>query len=116
MKGLEKGLAFAERQGGKARVTEVYVPSVEVAEVRRKTGLSQARFARSIGVLKGTLLNWEHRRRKPTGPAQILPALIAKEPGVVQELLRQRVHEANQGAAKPRPPANREDRQLHSTD
>ena len=64
------------------------VPSVDVVEIRRKTGLSQAQFARSIGVAKGTLLNWEHGRRQPTGPAQVLLALIAKEPGVVQGLLR----------------------------
>ena len=88
MKGLEEALAFAEGQEGEARVTEVTVPSVDVVEIRRKTGLSQAKFARSIGVAKGTLLNWEHGRRQPTGPAQVLLALIAKEPGVVQGLLR----------------------------
>ena len=88
MKGLEEALAFAEGQGGGTRVTEVTVPSVDVVEVRRRTGLSQAQFARSIGVAKGTLLNWEHGRRQPTGPAQVLLALIAKEPGVVQGLLR----------------------------
>lgn len=88
MKGLEEALTFAEGQGGNARVTEVTVPSVDVVEIRRRTGLSQAQFARSIGVAKGTLLNWEHGRRQPTGPAQVLLALIAKEPGVVQGLLR----------------------------
>jgi len=88
MQGLEEALAFAEGQGGETRVTEVTVPSVDVVEIRRKTGLSQAQFARSIGVAKGTLLNWEHGRRQPTGPAQVLLALIAKEPDVVQGLLR----------------------------
>lgn len=88
MKGLEEALAFAKGQGGEARVTEVTVPSVDVVEIRRRTGLSQAQFARSIGVAKGTLLNWEHGRRQPTGPAQVLLALISREPGVVQELLR----------------------------
>lgn len=87
MQGLDEALAFAEGQGD-ACVTEVTVPSVDVVEIRRKTGLSQAQFARSIGVAKGTLLNWEHGRRQPTGPAQVLLALIAKEPGVVQGLLR----------------------------
>ena len=88
MKGLEEALAFAKGQGSEAHVTEVTVPSVDVVEIRRKTGMSQAQFARSIGVAKGTLLNWEHGRRQPTGPAQVLLALIAKEPGVVQGLLR----------------------------
>lgn len=88
MRGLEEALAFAEGQGGEARVAQIFVPSVDVVAIRRKTGLSQSQFARSIGVAKGTLLNWEHGRRQPTGPAQVLLALIAKDPGVVQGLLR----------------------------
>ena len=59
-------------------VHRISVPDVNVAAIRRETGLSQGEFARSIGVAKGTLLNWEHGRRRPTGPAQVLLALIAK--------------------------------------
>ncbi|MEL7803337.1 MULTISPECIES: helix-turn-helix domain-containing protein [Sulfitobacter] len=87
-KGLEEALAFAKGQKGKARVHQVAVPEVDVAKIRQETGLSQAEFARSIGVAKGTLLNWEHGRRQPTGPAQVLLALIAKDPNVVQGFLR----------------------------
>jgi putative transcriptional regulator len=50
-------------------------------------GLSQGAFARSIGVPKATLLNWEQGRRQPTGPAQVLLAMIAKRPSLVGELL-----------------------------
>ncbi|WP_156317294.1 helix-turn-helix domain-containing protein [Cypionkella psychrotolerans] len=53
----------------------------------KRTGLSQAEFARSIGVKKATLLNWEQERRKPDGPARVLLALIAKELGIVQRVL-----------------------------
>lgn len=87
-KGLEEGLAFAIGDATAAKVHEVELPSVDVAGVRQKTGLSQAEFAKSIGVAKGTLLNWEHGRRHPMGPAQVLLALIAKKPSVVQDLLR----------------------------
>ena len=87
-KGLEEALAFADGNMTAAKVHEVSVVDVDVAEVRQRTGLSQAEFARSIGVAKGTLLNWEHGRRHPTGPAQALLALIAKKPSVVQDLLR----------------------------
>jgi len=53
------------------------------------SGTSRHRtFARSIGVAKGTLLNWEQGRRRPTGPAQVLLAMIAKKPSLVSELLR----------------------------
>lgn len=86
--GLNEALAFAEGQKTSARVHQVEVPTVDVAAIRASTGLSQGAFARSIGVAKGTLLNWEHGRRRPTGPAQVLLAMIAKKPSLVSELLR----------------------------
>ena len=87
-KGLEEALAFANGDLADGKVHEVSVAQVDVAEVRERIGLSQAEFAKSIGVAKGTLLNWEHGRRHPTGPAQVLLALIAKNPSVLQDLLR----------------------------
>lgn len=86
--GLEEAKAFSKGQGAAARVHEIAVPDIDVAKVRAKTGLSQAEFARSIGVAKGTLLNWEHGRRSPAGPAQVLLALISKKPSVVQDFLK----------------------------
>ena len=87
-KGLKEALAFANGDTSEAKVHEVSVVRVDVAKVRQKTGLSQAEFAKSIGVAKGTLLNWEQGRRHPTGPAQVLLALIAQKPSVVQDFLR----------------------------
>lgn len=86
--GLNEALAFAEGRETGARVHHVEVPAVDVAAIRASTGLSQSAFAKSIGVAKGTLLNWEHGRRHPTGPAQVLLAMIAKRPSLVSELLR----------------------------
>jgi putative transcriptional regulator len=85
--GLEEARAFSKGQGANALVHEIAVPEIDVSEIRAQTGLSQAEFARSIGVAKGTLLNWEHGRRTPNGPAQVLLALIARKPSVVQDLL-----------------------------
>jgi putative transcriptional regulator len=68
-------------------VHQIEVPTVDVAAIRASTGLSQGAFARSIGVAKGTLLNWEHGRRHPTGPAQVLLAMLAKKPSLVSALL-----------------------------
>ncbi len=86
--GLNEALEFAQGNQAGARVHKVAVPAVDVAAIRASTGLSQGAFARSIGVAKGTLLNWEHGRRRPTGPAQVLLAMIAKKPSLVSELLR----------------------------
>lgn len=88
MQGLNEALDHAKGKETGARVHRVEVPQVDVAAIRAQTGLSQRDFARSIGVAKGTLLNWEHGRRQPTGPAQVLLAMIAKRPSLVREMLR----------------------------
>lgn len=88
MEGLNEALAFSRGDKAGAIVHQIEVPIVDVAAIRASTGLSQGAFARSIGVAKGTLLNWEHGRRRPTGPAQVLLAMIARKPSLVSELLR----------------------------
>ncbi len=54
--------------------------------VAQQAGLSQSAFAASIGVPEGTIVNWEHGRRQPSGPAKVLLALLAKEPNLVAEI------------------------------
>ena len=88
VEGLNEAIAHANGADTGARVHVIQVPVIDVAQIRAKTGLSQSQFAKSIGVAKGTLLNWEHGRRQPTGPAQVLLAMIARRPSVVSELLR----------------------------
>ena len=89
-KSIERGLkeALAHTRGeSPAIIHEIEIAAPDVQAIRARTGLSQAEFARSIGVKKATLLNWEHRRRSPEGPARVLLALIAKDPGIVQRTL-----------------------------
>ena len=58
-----------EIKGGEhGRVTNI----PEVAAIREKTGLSQARFARLLGVSIRTLQDWEQGRRAPSGAARTL--------------------------------------------
>ena len=85
--GLKEALAYAQGAREGYIVHAVEVPDPEVPGIRAQTGLSQAEFARTIGVKKATLLNWEQGRRKPDGPARVLLALIAKDPGIVQRVL-----------------------------
>lgn len=84
--GLKEALAHA-RGEARATVHEIELPEPDVQAIRSRTGLSQSEFARSIGVRKGTLLNWEQRRRSPEGPARVLLALIDKDPRIVQRTL-----------------------------
>ena len=88
MSGLNEALAYARGEQTGAVVHRIEVPQVDIAAIRAQTGLSQGAFAKSIGVAKGTLLNWEHGRRHPTGPAQVLLAMIARQPSLVREILR----------------------------
>jgi putative transcriptional regulator len=85
-KGLKEALAHASGTS-LATVHEIELPEPDVQAIRARTGLSQTEFARSIGVKKGTLLNWEQRRRSPEGPARVLLALIDKDPKIVQRTL-----------------------------
>ena len=87
LKGLQEVEAYLQGDTTGAIVHQIEVPRPDVRAIRAQTGLSQAAFARSIGVKKATLLNWEQQRRMPDGPARVLLALIAKEPGIVQRVL-----------------------------
>ena len=85
---LQQALAFAQGDTAGCRVHTFEADGTPtLATIRMRSGLSQAEFARSIGVKKATLLNWEQGRRKPDGPARVLLALIAKEPGIVRRVL-----------------------------
>lgn len=71
-----------------ARVQQLEVPEPNVVAIRARTGLSQAEFARSIGVAVGTLRGWEQERRRPDGPVRVLLALIERRPRIVQDELQ----------------------------
>lgn len=85
-KGLKEAIAHA-RGETLVPVHEIDIPEADVSAIRARTGLSQAEFAKSIGVKKATLLNWEQHRRSPEGPARVLLALIDKDPNIVQRTL-----------------------------
>jgi DNA-binding transcriptional regulator YiaG len=52
---------------------------LDVVAIRAASGYGQASFASMCGVSIGTLRNWEQGRRKPTGPARALLAIIAHD-------------------------------------
>ena len=57
-----------------------------VAGIREKTGLSQARFAQLLGVSVRTLQDWEQGRREPSGAAKTLVKVARLHPEVLREL------------------------------
>lgn len=52
----------------------------DVAALRARFKLSQAEFARLLGISVNTLQNWEQRRRRPEGPAKVLLRVVATHP------------------------------------
>ena len=66
---------------GEKQASRVFeYPDPEPRAVRKKTGLSQDKFALLLGVKPATLRNWEQGRRKPTGPAKALLRLVNFDP------------------------------------
>jgi putative transcriptional regulator len=85
--GLREALAYVEGRKTKARVHRVYVPDIDVERIRRRLGLSQVDFAAAFGVSVATVRNWEQKRRRPHGPAQVLLVVIDRAPHVVLEAI-----------------------------
>jgi putative transcriptional regulator len=74
-------------RGERAPARETTIDAVQVKEIRKLTGLSQAKFAQLVDVKLGTLRNWEQGRREPTGPAQALKRVIRHDPQAVLKAL-----------------------------
>jgi len=58
----------------------------DVAAIREKTGLSQARFAILLGVSVRTLQDWEQGRRAPSGAARTLLLVANRNPKVLLDV------------------------------
>lgn len=52
----------------------------DVAALRARFKLSQAKFAGLLGISVDTLQNWEQHRRRPEGPAKVLLRVVATHP------------------------------------
>ncbi|MHB8536326.1 MAG: helix-turn-helix domain-containing protein [Sulfuricaulis sp.] len=72
------------KAGQRGRVHKVKAPPI--VEARLKSGLSQAQFARLLGVSVRTLQDWEQGRREPSGAAKTLILIAARRPEVLRSL------------------------------
>ena len=59
----------------------------DISALRRFIGLSQAKFAKALGISVHTLRNWEQDRRRPEGPALALLRIAARHPRIILENL-----------------------------
>jgi len=78
MKAIEAGRL---KPGRASRVEDlVQRGTPDVAALRARFKLSQAKFARLLGISVSTLQNWEQKRRRPEGPAKVLLRVAAAHP------------------------------------
>jgi len=73
------------KSGNIGRRLVVDVPSI--TEARQRAGLSQAQFAKILGVSVRTLQGWEQGRRNPSGAAKSLITIAWKKPELLKEVL-----------------------------
>jgi len=83
MGGLNDAIAFADGDVGGSVPHAVSV--IDVAAIRKATGLSQAKFADTYGLDKSAVEEWEQGRRKPGRAARVLLRVIEINPEIVKE-------------------------------
>ena len=71
----------------------------DAARIRKSLKLSQAKFAKLLGVSVDTPQNWEQGRRKPEGPARVLLRVASTHPEALLDVARR----PGRPAGKPKP-------------
>ena len=77
---------ITRRDGTIEKDETIPAEQAQVAAARAATGLSQAAFAKLLGVSVRTLQEWEQGRKVPSGAAATLLKVAARHPEVLQEL------------------------------
>lgn len=86
MKDIEAGRVKPSRVMRAEDLLRSEVP--DVAALRARFQLSQAKFAALLGISVNTLQNWEQSRRSPEGPARVLLRVAATHPEVLLSVAR----------------------------
>ena len=79
--------ALAIARGEKAPARNYAPPEVDVAAIRGRLRLSQAKFAARFGLSAATVRDWEQGRRRPDRIARALLMVIDREPEAVVRAL-----------------------------
>ena len=77
---------ISRRDGTIEKDEVIPAEKAQVAAARAATGLSQAPFAKLLGVSLRTLQEWEQGRKIPSGAAATLLKVATLHPEVLQEL------------------------------
>lgn len=94
LRGARDALAYARGDKSRGKATVYRVPArVDVRNLRKRLGLTQAEFAARFGFSIGTVRDWEQGRRRPDGAARVLLTVIEREPNAVTRALAAQVAE-----------------------
>jgi putative transcriptional regulator len=85
LQSAKEALAIAKGEMEPARVH--VPPTIDVAAIRRRLGLSQARFASRFGLSAATVRDWEQKRRNPDQIARTLLTIIDRDHEAVERAL-----------------------------
>ena len=98
MDGLNDVEAFlaGEQEGFKAHVPQ----DVDVKAIRKRLGMTQARFSDTFGFSLDAIKHWEGGRRTPEAPARTLLTVIDKNPAAVLTALNPAAFAAAVGSSK----------------
>ena len=85
LQSAKEALAIAK---GEMEPARIHVPrTIDVAAIRKKLGLSQARFAARFGLSAATVRDWEQKRRNPDQIARTLLTVIDRNHEAVERAL-----------------------------
>ncbi|KQM98297.1 helix-turn-helix domain-containing protein [Sphingomonas sp. Leaf25] len=82
--GLNDAIAHATGEADRAKEAS----PIDVAAIRRRTGMTQAQFAQAYHLPVGTVRDWEQSRTRPDAPARVLLTLIGTEPETIERIVR----------------------------
>lgn len=91
LQGLSEAIEYEKGYKAKATINKVEIADVphyhgsQIREIRLKKSLSQAAFARAMGVAVKTVEAWETDRNVPSGPVQRLLSLIVEDDQVLEK-------------------------------
>jgi putative transcriptional regulator len=83
---LEQHVEIVQGKRKPSRVTRI--DPVDVLAVRQKLNFSRLEFSSLLGVSPRTLESWEQGKRRPSGAANALLRVAAKNPRAVLEALQ----------------------------
>lgn len=85
--GLQDALAIVRGEADPSTYRVHVPPVIDVRAIRKRTGLSQERFAHRFGLSPAAVRDWEQKRRNPDPAARALLIVIDREPEAVERAL-----------------------------